>query len=56
VTLAGASAAVQFSGISSFAGLYQVNVQLPATVPTGGSTPLVLAIGGQSTTVPLATR
>jgi len=56
VTVGGTSASVAFSGLSGFAGLYQVNVQMPATLPAGSATPLVLSIGGQSTTVSVATR
>ena len=56
VTVGGASASVAFSGLSGFAGLYQVNVQMPATLTAGSATPLVLSIGGQSTTVSIATR
>lgn len=56
VTIGGAQAAVQFSGLSGFAGLYQVNVAMPAAIPAGAATPLVLSIGGQSATVAIATR
>jgi uncharacterized protein (TIGR03437 family) len=56
ITVGGASATVQFSGLSGFAGLYQVNVKLPATVTAGAATPLVLSVGGQSATFPMATR
>jgi len=56
VTVGGASGTVLFSGLSGFAGLYQVNVQMPSQVAAGTATPLVLSIGGQSTTVSLATR
>jgi len=56
VTVGGAAGVVQFSGMSSYAGLYQVNVQLPANLASGSAVPLVLTIGGQSVTVPIATR
>jgi uncharacterized protein (TIGR03437 family) len=56
VTVGGASSKVAFSGLSGFAGLYQVNVEMPASLTAGTSTPLVLSIGGQSTTVAIATR
>jgi len=36
-----------FSGLSpGFVGLYQVNVQIPSTSPSGSAVPLVLKIGG----------
>lgn len=40
-------ATVAFSGLSpGFVGLYQVNVQIPPTAPSGSAVPLVLKIGG----------
>ena len=47
VTIGGAPATVSFSGLApGFVGLYQVNVQVPATAPPGAAVPLVLTIGG----------
>jgi uncharacterized protein (TIGR03437 family) len=45
VTVAGISAPVLYSGVSSIAGLYQVNVQVPPGVLTGKQ-PLSLSIAG----------
>ncbi len=59
ITIGGVTAQVLiFSGLApGFAGLYQVNVQVPAGVAAGGSTPLVVSIGGQaSPPVSIATR
>jgi uncharacterized protein (TIGR03437 family) len=40
VTVGGAAAAVQFSGLASgFVGLLQINIQLPAVLPAGVGTP-----------------
>jgi len=47
VTIGGIPAAVSFSGLApSFVGLYQVNVQVPATAPTGRAVPIVLTVSG----------
>lgn len=56
VTIGNISAKVSFSGLApGYAGLYQVNVQVPATAPSGSSVPVVLAIGGvTSNTVTIA--
>jgi uncharacterized protein (TIGR03437 family) len=43
-SIGGVPAAVQFAGITG-AGLYQINVTVPAGVP-GGDQPLVLSVGG----------
>ena len=44
-TIAGIDAPVVFSGLSpSLVAVYQVNVQVPAAVPTGSSVPLVLTV------------
>ena len=49
VTIGGVNAPVGFSGLApGIVGLYQVNVTLPASVPSGNQ-PIVLSIGGQST-------
>ncbi len=43
VTIGGVTAPVLFSGLTpTFAGLYQVNVQVPANDPTGNAVPIVL--------------
>lgn len=48
VTVAGQTGTVHFAGLApGFVGLYQLNVQLPASLP-GGAQPLVVACGGQS--------
>ncbi len=48
VTVAGQAGMVHFSGLApGFVGLYQLNVQLPASLP-GGAQPLVVSCGGQS--------
>jgi uncharacterized protein (TIGR03437 family) len=47
VTVGGLPAAVTFSGLApGYVGLYQINVQVPAGVPTGPDIPIVLTIGG----------
>jgi len=47
VTMSGVSALVTFSGLSpGFAGLYQVNVQVPDAAPTGGQVQVVMMING----------
>lgn len=49
ITIGGVPANVEFAGLSpGFIGLYQVNVKLPAGVPTGDSVPLVLTLGGKT--------
>jgi uncharacterized protein (TIGR03437 family) len=46
-TIGGVSAPVVFAGLTpSLVGLYQVNVQIPAGVPAGGSVPLSIGVGG----------
>ena len=55
VTIGGSPANVGFAGLSGFAGLYQVNVTMPAGVPAGTAT-LALSIGGQSTSIGIPTR
>lgn len=49
VTIGGVPAQVTFSGLApGFVGLYQVNVQVPASAPTGNTVALVITIGGVS--------
>lgn len=49
VTIGGAPAQVQFSGIApGFAGLYQVNVQIPAGIQTGDDVPITIAMPGST--------
>jgi uncharacterized protein (TIGR03437 family) len=46
-SIGGVPATVTFSGLApGYAGLYQVNVQVPEGVPTGTDVPIVLTIGG----------
>jgi uncharacterized protein (TIGR03437 family) len=50
-TIGGINAPVQFSGLTPGSiGLYQVNVIIPQTAPTG-TQPLKISIGGQDVTV-----
>jgi len=47
----GTAAPVQFSAVApGFIGLYQINVQVPASTPTGGAT-LQIQIGGRSSNI-----
>jgi uncharacterized protein (TIGR03437 family) len=63
-TIGGIDAPVLFSGLTpSLVGLYQVNVQVPAAVPTGDTVPLMLTVTDpvtgqsvQSNTVTLAVQ
>jgi uncharacterized protein (TIGR03437 family) len=46
VTIGGVAAPVAFSGLSpGLVGLWQLNVQIPASAPTGASVPLVISFG-----------
>ena len=55
VTIGGVTTPVSFSGLTSFVGLYQVNVPVPANAPVGSAVPVVLSIGGvTSNTVTIA--
>jgi len=38
---------ILYVGLSQFAGLYQVNLQVPANVPNGNQ-PLVIRVGGMA--------
>ncbi len=47
VSIGGVPAAVTFSGLApGYAGLYQVNVQVPPGAPIGPAIPIILTIGG----------
>jgi uncharacterized protein (TIGR03437 family) len=51
VTIGGVNAPVSFSGLApNIVGLYQVNITVPSTVPSG-TQPIVLTIGGVNTKV-----
>ena len=56
VTIGGMAATVNFSGLAAgFAGLYQVNVLVPASAPSGNAVPVVLSSGNlTSNTVTIA--
>lgn len=56
VTVGGSNATVTYAGIApGFVGLYQVNVQLPTNVQTGGAVPLTITANGvTSNTVTVA--
>jgi uncharacterized protein (TIGR03437 family) len=58
VTIGGMTARVLFNGLSpGFAGLYQVNVQVPDGIPPGNTVPVVLTSAGRSGgTVTMAIR
>jgi uncharacterized protein (TIGR03437 family) len=48
-TIGGIAADVSFAGLApGFAGLYQVNLKVPAGAPAGNNVPLVLTVAGQS--------
>jgi uncharacterized protein (TIGR03437 family) len=50
VTVGGSPAQVFFSGLTpGFVGLIQINIQLPATLPAGGTLPLVVSFGSSAT-------
>jgi len=56
-TIGGVEVPVSFSGLTSFVGLYQVNVQVPSNAPTGDAVEVVLTIGGvASNTVTIAVQ
>lgn len=49
VTIGGQPATVVFSGLApGFAGLYQVDVQIPTNIPAGNDVPLSISLGGQT--------
>jgi len=48
-SIGGVSAPASFSGLApGFLGLYQVNVQVPASAATGPAVPLTIGIGGKT--------
>jgi uncharacterized protein (TIGR03437 family) len=58
VTIGGAAAIVTYSGLApGFAGLYQVDAQVPSGAPSGGTVAVVMKIGGStSNTVTIAVQ
>jgi uncharacterized protein (TIGR03437 family) len=56
VSIGGVPANVQFAGLApDMIGVYQINVQIPASAPSGAAVPVVLSIGGAvANTVTLA--
>jgi uncharacterized protein (TIGR03437 family) len=49
VTIGGVPATVQFSGLTpGFVGLWQLNVAIPLSAPTGSSVPLVISVNGRA--------
>ena len=58
ITIAGAPAESLFAGLTpGFVGLAQLNIRLPARLPSGNSLPLIIRIGGASSqSVNLAVR
>jgi uncharacterized protein (TIGR03437 family) len=47
VTVGKVDAPVKFSGLApGYVGLYQVNIQIPDTAPSGDAVPVILSIGG----------
>jgi uncharacterized protein (TIGR03437 family) len=48
-SIGGVSTPASFSGLApGFLGLYQVNVQVPASAPIGSAVPLTISIGGKT--------
>ena len=57
MTIGGVTVPPSFSGLTSFVGLYQVNVQVPSEASTGDAVAVVLTIGGAtSNTVTIAVQ
>ncbi len=55
VTVGGQNAAVLFSGIApGYAGLYQVDIQIPANAPVGDDVPLTISMAGNSDSATIA--
>jgi uncharacterized protein (TIGR03437 family) len=56
VLIGGVSAFVEFSGLSpQYVGVYQLNVQVPATVTPGSAVPVQIQMGGITTPASLST-
>ena len=52
VTIGGVSAQVLFSGLGAgFAGLWQINVVVPANAPSGDDLPVQISLGGVTSNV-----
>jgi uncharacterized protein (TIGR03437 family) len=52
VTIGGVPATVAFSGLApGFVGLWQLNVVIPLSAPTGNAVPMVITMGGRSSLV-----
>jgi uncharacterized protein (TIGR03437 family) len=57
LTIGSAPLTISFSGlVSGFVGLYQVNAQMPASLPPGSSGQLVLSSGSQTASIQLALK
>jgi uncharacterized protein (TIGR03437 family) len=57
VPIGGIEVPVSFSGLTSYVGLYQVDVQVPSNAPTGAAVEVVITIGGvSSNTVTIAVQ
>ena len=58
VTVGGLATEILYSGLApGFAGLYQLNTRLPAGLPSGTATPLVLSLAGRTAPpAPIVTR
>jgi uncharacterized protein (TIGR03437 family) len=57
VTIGGVAATVTFAGLTpGFVGLYQVNVQVPQSAPSGNAVELVVRSGEDSNTVTIAVQ
>jgi uncharacterized protein (TIGR03437 family) len=55
VTIGGISAQVTFSGLApGYAGLWQINAQVPANAPTGDDIPVEIVFGTTSNSVTMA--
>jgi minor extracellular serine protease Vpr len=55
VTIGGQVAQVLFSGLApGYAGLYQVNVQIPSTIAPGDDVPIHISMAGASDTATIA--
>ena len=53
--IGGVPVPVSFSGLApNFAGLYQINIQVPEVVPSGAAVPLIFRIGNLTSSVTIA--